>query len=82
MITFTASRALRHTIAAWLGIHYGRHIIRLWNAVSAKYATPVLIVIWTLIIISSAFAFWKLYKTSRTVGVGGDKPHGKLVANS
>ena len=69
MITFTVSRALRHTIAAWLGIHYGRHIVRLWNAISAKYATPFLIVVWTLIIVSCAIAFWQLYKTSRAVGV-------------
>jgi len=69
LTTFTISRALRHTIAAWLGIHYGRHIVRLWNGLSAKYATPVLIVIWVGIAISCAFAFWQLYKTSRTVGV-------------
>jgi membrane protein YqaA with SNARE-associated domain len=70
LTTFTISRAVRHSIAAWLGIHYGRHILRLWNSLSAKYAEPVLIVIWTLIVLSCAFAFWKLYKTSRAVGVG------------
>jgi membrane protein YqaA with SNARE-associated domain len=69
MIAFTISRCLRHTIAAWLGIHYGRHIVRIWNGLSAKYATPVLIVIWVGIATSCAFAFWQLYKTSRTVGV-------------
>jgi membrane protein YqaA with SNARE-associated domain len=69
MIAFTVSRALRHTIAAWLGIHYGRHILRIWNGLSEKYATTVLIVIWVGIVISCAFAFWQLYKTSRTVGV-------------
>jgi len=69
MIAFTISRCLRHIIAAWLGVHYGRHIIRLWNGLSAKYATPVLIVLWVGIAMSCAFAFWQLYKTSRTVGV-------------
>ena len=69
MTTFTISRALRHSIAAWLGIHYGRHILRLWNGLSAKYATPFLIVLWTRIVVSCAIAFWQLYKTSRTVGV-------------
>jgi membrane protein YqaA with SNARE-associated domain len=69
MIAFTISRCLRHLIAAWLGLQYGRHIIRIWNGLSAKYATPVLIVIWAGIAISCAFAFWQLYKTSRTVGV-------------
>jgi membrane protein YqaA with SNARE-associated domain len=67
LTTFTVSRCLRHSIAAWLGFHYGRHIVRLWNSLSAKYATPVLIVIWTLILGSCAFAFWQLYKTSKTV---------------
>ena len=69
LTTFTISRGLRHSIAAWLGIHYGRHIVRLWNGLSAKYATPFLVVLWTLIAVSCAIAFWQLYKTSRTVGV-------------
>ena len=55
LTTFTISRCLRHSIAAWLGIHYGRHILRLWNSLSAKYATPVLIVIWTVIAVSCAY---------------------------
>jgi membrane protein YqaA with SNARE-associated domain len=69
LTTFTISRTLRHAVAAWLGVHYGRHVLRLWNTLSAEYATPVLIIIWTAIAMSCAFAFWKLYKTSRTVGV-------------
>ncbi len=68
MIAFTASRFVRHAIAAWLGVHYGRHILRLWNSLSAKYATSILVVIWVGIAISCAYAFWKLYKTSRTIG--------------
>src|ERR1700757_5005581 len=69
MIAFTASRSLRHIIAAWLGIHYGRHIVRIWNSLSAKYAMPIVIVIWVGIVISCVFAFRQLYKTSRAVGV-------------
>jgi membrane protein YqaA with SNARE-associated domain len=69
MVTFTISRALRHTAAAWLGIHYGRHIVRIWNGLSAKYATPFLVVLWVGIAISCGIAFWKLYKTSRAIGV-------------
>jgi membrane protein YqaA with SNARE-associated domain len=70
LTTFIISRCLRHAVAAWLGLHYGRHILHLWNSLSAKYATPVLIVIWTAILASCAFAFWKLYKTSRAVQPG------------
>jgi membrane protein YqaA with SNARE-associated domain len=67
LTTFTISRCLRHSTAAWLGIHYGRHIVRLWNMFSAKYAAPVLITLWTVILISCAYAFWQLYKTSRSL---------------
>ncbi len=69
MIAFTISRCLRHIIAAWPGVHYGRPTVRLWNGLSAKYATTFLIVLWAGIAISCAFAFWQLYKTSRSVGV-------------
>jgi membrane protein YqaA with SNARE-associated domain len=68
--TFTISRAIRHAIAAWLGIHYGRTVIRLWNGISAKYATPVLVVLWIAIGLSCVYGFWKLYKTSRAVTRG------------
>jgi membrane protein YqaA with SNARE-associated domain len=74
LTTFIISRCLRHTVAAWLGIHYGRHIVHLWNSLSAKYATPVLIVVWTLILGGCAFAFWQLYKTSRTVSSRATPP--------
>ena len=67
MTTFTISRAARHSIAAGLGIYYGRHILHLWNRISDKYATPILIVIWSTILISCTIAFWKLYKTSHAV---------------
>jgi membrane protein YqaA with SNARE-associated domain len=65
LATFTLSRCLRHAIAAALGLHYGRHILRLWNMFSDKWATPILIVLWTVILASSGIAFYKLWKTSR-----------------
>jgi membrane protein YqaA with SNARE-associated domain len=65
--TFTISRCARHALAIWLGVHYGRHVLRMWNQISAEYATPILVLIWTAIIASCAIAFWKLYKTSRRV---------------
>jgi len=73
MITFTISRAIRHIVAVALGILYGRQVLRLWNAFSQKWATTILIVIWSAILISCAIAFWKLYKTSRSVGISARK---------
>ena len=69
MTTFTISRAIRHSLAVWLGVHYGKQVLHLWNAFSQKWATTILIVIWSTILISCGIAFWKLYKTSRSVGI-------------
>ena len=69
MTTFTISRAIRHSLAVWLGVHYGKQVLHLWNAFSQKWATTILIVIWSAILISCGIAFWKLYKTSRSVGI-------------
>jgi membrane protein YqaA with SNARE-associated domain len=73
MTTFTISRAIRHSFAVWLGVHYGRQVLRLWGAFSQKWATTILIVIWSAILISCAIAFWRLYKTSRRVGINTDR---------
>jgi membrane protein YqaA with SNARE-associated domain len=69
MTTFTISRALRHLAAAWLGIHYGRQVLHFWNQFSNKWATTILTVLWTAIILSCAIAFYKLYKTSRSLSI-------------
>ena len=69
LTTFTISRVVRHSFAAWLGIHYGRSILRLWDRLSAQYATPILIAIWVIIALSCAIGGWKLYKASRALGL-------------
>jgi membrane protein YqaA with SNARE-associated domain len=68
LITFTVSRFLRHAAFAGLGLYYGPHVLRMWNRFSRKYATPILITIWTLILASVSIAFWKIYRTTREVG--------------
>jgi membrane protein YqaA with SNARE-associated domain len=68
MITFTVSRFLRHAAAAAIGVYYGPHVVRIWNMFTRKYGVSILITIWSIILISVGIAFWKLYRTSRTVG--------------
>ncbi len=70
MTTFTISRLIRHCFAVYLGIAYGRQVLRFWNAFSEKWATTILVVIWGVILVSCGIAFFKLYKTSRSVGIG------------
>jgi membrane protein YqaA with SNARE-associated domain len=65
MTAFTISRFLRHSIAVWIGLRYGRHVIRFWNQFSARWGTPVLSVLWAVIVLFTAIAIWKLYQASR-----------------
>ncbi|NYF81238.1 YqaA family protein [Granulicella arctica] len=74
LTTFTISRALRHLAAVWLGIHYGRQVLHFWTKFSDKWATTILTVLWSVILISVAIAFYKLYKTSRTIGAQATQP--------
>jgi membrane protein DedA with SNARE-associated domain len=70
LTTFTLSRFLRHSIAVGLGVYYGPHIVHWWNHFTRQYGTAILSTLWSVILISAGVAFWKLYKTSRTFGVG------------
>jgi uncharacterized membrane protein YdjX (TVP38/TMEM64 family) len=69
MWAFTVSRFLRHCIAVWIGVRYGHTFLHLWSRFSAKWATTILIVLWSVILISTAFAIWRLYKASRTLDI-------------
>jgi hypothetical protein len=42
-------------------------VIHLWQSFSAKWATTFLISVWSIILIFTAVAIWKLYKTSKTI---------------
>jgi membrane protein DedA with SNARE-associated domain len=74
LTTFTVSRFVRHSAFAALGVYYGPHVLRMWNQFSRKWGTEILIVVWSVILISAGVAFWKLYKTSRTVGHAETSP--------
>ena len=65
MTAFTLSRALRHGLCAWLGMHYGRAIIRTWNRFYTKWDTTMMIVIWILVIISVGVPIYAMWKESQ-----------------
>ena len=68
LITFTSSRLIRHTLAVWLGIHFGSMVLNLWNRFFTKWGTPVLIFLWVAILVSVGYAFYQLYKTRKSLG--------------
>ena len=67
MTAFTISRFARHVLAAWLGVHYGKAVLHLWNEFSARWAVTILIVFWSVTIVFTAIGIWKLVQTSRAM---------------
>ena len=66
MTAFTVSRLLRHIAAAWIGVHYGKAVLSLWNRFSERWATTILIALWSVILVGVAIAGWRIYKTSKS----------------
>jgi len=67
MWAFTLSRLVRHSLAVWLGVHYGRSVLRLWNHFTSKWGVPVLVGMWVVILGVTVWGGWKLYQTSKTM---------------
>ena len=65
MAAFTISRLGRHLIAVWLGVRYGRSVLALWSRFSDRWASTVLIAFWTILLVFTGFAIWKLVRVSR-----------------
>ena len=69
MTTFTISRLLRHAVAVGLGVHYGPAVLGLWARFAQKWGEPILITLWTGILLSCAYAIYQIYTTSRSMNV-------------
>jgi len=79
MTAFVISRFIRHSIAAWLGVRYGRAVVQLWSRFSDRWGTTILICLWSFILIFTALAIWRLIKTSRELEIKPTKHLRRIV---
>lgn len=42
LLVYGAARSLRYSLVAWLGVVYGRHVIRMWSGALQKWSAPLL----------------------------------------
>jgi membrane protein YqaA with SNARE-associated domain len=42
LLAFASARTMRYAFVAWMGVVYGRHIVRLWAGTLQKWSTPSL----------------------------------------
>ena len=60
LVVFAAARSLRYSFIAWLGVAYGRGIVRLWSGSLQRWSTPLLCVFVGLLIAGLSFGIWKI----------------------
>ena len=60
LAVFGAARSLRYSFIAWLGVAYGRRIVRLWSGTLQKWSTPLLCVFVGLLAVGVCFGIWKI----------------------
>lgn len=68
LIAFTSARTARYSLVAWLGVHYGHHMVRWWNRYLAQYSTAIGWTIFALFIAAFSWAIWKWRHQSSAVG--------------
>ena len=61
LIVFGAARSLRYSFVAWLGVTYGRRIVRLFSGSLQKWSTPLLCVFVVLLVIGVCYGIWKIH---------------------
>jgi membrane protein YqaA with SNARE-associated domain len=61
LVVFGAARSLRYCFIAWLGVTYGRRIVRLLSGTLQKWSTPLLCVFVGLLVVGLCFVIWKVH---------------------
>ncbi|MGA2249190.1 YqaA family protein [Terracidiphilus sp.] len=59
LAVFGAARTLRYSLIAWLGVAYGRHVVRLWTGTLQKWSTSLLCVFVALLLSGLCMGIWK-----------------------
>ena len=64
MLSYGAARMVRYGLLAWLGITYGRHIVRVWRHELDGWSATILWIYGGLVVIGVVYGIWK-YKRRR-----------------
>ncbi len=62
LAAFSAARALRYSLVAWLGVVYGRRVVRTWSTTLEAWSAPLLWAFGVLLLVGIGLGLWKLRK--------------------
>jgi len=79
LVVYGAARTLRYSFIAWLGVTYGRHVIRIWTGTLQNWSTPLLCTFGALVIVGVCFGIWKIRGLRKPVGAKKHPSHASSV---
>ena len=60
LVVFGTARSLRYSLITWLGVVYGRHVIRLWSGTLQRWSGPILWVFGGMLMAGVCYGIWKI----------------------
>jgi membrane protein DedA with SNARE-associated domain len=79
LVVFGAARSLRYSFVAWMGVVYGRKVVRLFSASLQKWSTPLLCVFVGLMVAGVCFGILKIRRVRRVDASQKPAPHREAV---
>ena len=73
LLFYGIARAVRYGLLAWLGITYGRHIVRVWQHELDGWSARILWIYGGLVVAGVIYGIWK-YRQSRAANNGPTTP--------
>lgn len=79
LAVFGAARTLRYSLVAWLGVTYGRHLVRQFSGTLQKWSTPLLWTFVGLMAASLCFGIWKSRSQRKSDAAADLAQHARTV---
>lgn len=79
LVIFGAARSLRYSLITWLGLVYGRHVIRLWSGTLQTWSGPILWVFGAMLVAGIGFGIWKVRGMRKPALTTKQQAHVKAV---
>lgn len=73
MLAFGAGRVARYSFIAWLGVTYGRVVVRAWARYLQGWSTTIVWAFVILLVAAIAFGIWKYRHDARRYSGGGEQ---------
>lgn len=74
LAVYSSARSLRYSLVAWLGMTYGRRIVRMWTGTLSAWSTPLLCIFFGILALGTCYGMWRIRGSSNAGSAKQDTP--------